>query len=78
VEDVANGAEGFGFNRIDERPHARVEGLCSCDALGSALAAFGRVLGGAAFGRIDDCARKQSVAGGGETRRLREALECRD
>ena len=45
------------------------------DALRRALAALGAMLGGAAFGRVDDAAGEQRLARPGEVRRLGEAGE---
>ena len=45
------------------------------DALRAALAALGGVLGGAALGRVDDLAREQRLALGGQALRLGQRLE---
>ena len=62
VEDVADVAQRARLDRVDQRAHPLVEAAGAGDAVGVALAAFGRVLDRAIFGDVDVLAAEHRVA----------------
>ncbi len=78
VQDSGNVPECPRFDRIDQRPHPRPAGGCQFHRIGSARTPLREMLGGSAFGYVDDIARKQPFASSGEALflgQIREGFE---
>ena len=75
MEDMAHRPQRLGLDRVDQGAHPLVQRARPGDALRRALAALGRMLGGAAFGRVDLGAGIKRLAPRGEAGRLGEREE---
>ena len=60
MEDAGDVAERARFDRVDQRAHPAAALGGERHGVGRAEAAFGRMLGGAVFGRIDDFTGEQA------------------